>query len=136
MTDTPLLADQVRNAKSHAERALLLLTAPYLTLFTAAGPLATACREAAFPIGADYLDAEVARLCAVRSGTGTVPPRHVARVEGLSMMLRRFANDADETLIAMMGAHDAKAGRAPSADLAQVPAYREAWEAANRAETA
>ena len=52
------------------------------------------------------------------------------------MMLRRFANDPDETLIAMIGTHAAKAGRAPSTDLAQVPVYREAWEAANRAETA
>lgn len=69
------IVDELADCQTHAERARWLLACPLDLLYSHGLQIRTTVRNAGFPAGAAYIEAEMIGLKAVRDGRGNHKPK-------------------------------------------------------------
>jgi hypothetical protein len=93
MTDSPFfpVADQIRDAANHAQRATILLKLSDAALLGGSGDMEVACADAGFAAGTFFIIYRVAALCRTRDAHGVLPTDLAYEVEMWRQALSHIA---------------------------------------------
>lgn len=93
MTESPFfpVADQIRDAANHAQRATILLKLSDAALLGGAVDLELACSETRFAAGNFFIDFRVSALCRTRDAHGVLPEDLAYEVEMWRQALSQIA---------------------------------------------
>lgn len=91
------LIDEFHDARTHAERADVLLRAPIRLLCRYRDLFITGCERTGFQVGADYVATLHVSLDAVRGRDGEIPEHLRQMIEAGATALRTMAQSARET---------------------------------------
>lgn len=93
MTDSPFfpVADQIRDAANHAQRATILLKLSDAALLGGAADLEMACSDMRFAAGTFFITFRVSALCRTRDAHGVLPEPIAYEVEMWRQALSQIA---------------------------------------------